>query len=122
MRALYVEQDFDDRMGYMLVENKNVIEIVNQIENYGILTQYQRHWEIVDAVSEAVDADLILLTEAKALAFLAEFKAAGGKYVEAGVALMNHASPPEASTSDFAAIKEKIAEYVAESDDEDDED
>jgi hypothetical protein len=121
MQALYVEQDFDDRMGYMLVENENVIEIVNQIENYGILTQYQRHWEII-YLGVPLHADLILLTEAKALEFLDEFKAAGGKYVEEGVALMDHASPPEASASDFSAIKEKLAEYVAESDDKDDED
>jgi hypothetical protein len=115
MQALYVEQDFDDRMGYMLVENETVIEIVNQIENFGVNTQYQRHWEII-YLGVPLDADLILLTEAKARELLAQFVALGGVYVEDGVALYDHGDTD--NIGKFASVKEQLSEFVAEKDEE----
>jgi len=117
MQALYVEQDFDDRMGYMLVENETVIEIVNQIENFGVNTQYQRHWEIIYlGVPLDLDADLILLTEAKARELLAQFVALGGVYVEDGVALYDHGDTD--NIGKFASVKEQLSEFVAEDEEE----
>jgi RecJ-like exonuclease len=115
MKALYLELDGDDGMQYMRVENKAVIEIVNQIENFGVHTQYQRHLEVVDFLTQAqkkiIDNNVELLTEAKTREFLQEFIALGGTFVEAGVALYDHPAPNNASADQVSAVSEKLAEY-----------
>jgi hypothetical protein len=115
MNALYLELDGDDGMQYMRVENKTVLEIVNQIENYGIHTQYQRHLEVVDFFTKAqkqiIDSNVELLTEAKARELLQEFIALGGTYVEAGVELYNHPAPNDASAEQVSKVSEALADY-----------
>jgi hypothetical protein len=116
MQATYVEQNIDDCMAYMRVENDEVIEIVNQLENYGIYTQYQRHWDFADSLSDKekalIDGKVEILTEEFANKLKAEFIAAGGKYVEEGVAPHDHESPNDAYASDFENITEQLADYT----------
>jgi hypothetical protein len=116
MKALYLELDGDDGMQYMRVENNVVVEIVNQIENFGVHTQYQRHLEVVDSLNKVqkkiINNNVELLTEVKAREFLQEFVALGGIFVEAGVALYNHPTPKGAvSASDVSNVSEALAEY-----------
>jgi hypothetical protein len=116
MEAIYAVVDIDDCAAFLRVVSMGALEVANQLENYGVITQYQRHWEIADRLTDdekrLIDRNTEILTDGIAAKLKADFIAAGGNYVEGGVALYDHESPNPEDSHKFETFSEQLAEYM----------